>query len=311
MGIINFKGFLRRTLTAGMAIGIITTGSALAASAGVISEAPAYIESDVLSAEINDEISGGLAAVTLKDETKYNNDNTHPWGSQTDSINVRWSAVEGAERYQIWVKGGQYKSWTKAKTVFADNLAYTVKNLKRDTEYSFKVRAVATGEYGPFSQVQKISTARIDFDEAGWQAICRIVYHEVGKVNDKMWNEPIVHVADCVINRYEAAKYLDDPTWAPHYRRFSTVQGMIYSSGEFMSDWGLAADGASYANVSSKVKNAAYGAIYDKATVDDIEHDRDVTFWCNRWYCPSGSKVAYTYKIPWGGYFVIWNEYWG
>ncbi len=274
------------------------------ASPAVISHAAADEQSSISAGEAE------IAKVKMKSESKYDSASTHPYGKQTSCIRLSWKPVENAERYQIYIKGGKYKSWTKYKTVFADVTSYTVKKLSRNTAYQFKVRGIAAGVKGPFSSVQRISTSRIDFDSAGWQAICRIVYHEVGGINDDMWNEPIVHVADCVVNRYEAAKYLDDGLWSPYYRNYNSVQSVIYSSGGFMSDYGLARDGASYANCTKTVKLAVYGALYDKVTIDDIKHDDNIFYWSNSGYKPSGSKVAYSYKIPWG-YFNIWSEYWG
>ena len=272
------------------------------ADTGLISDSPAVTDE-------KEEID--LPAVTLRGEIKFNNGNTHPWNYQTSRLRVRWNKVDGAARYQIWCKGGKYTEWTKIKTLLSNHSYYTVKNLDRDTEYSFKVRATVPGHCGPFSEVQTLKTARMDFDEAGWQAMCRIVYHEVGGVNDPMWDEPIVHVADCIVNQYEAAKYLNHPTWAPYYRRYSNIQSIIYQSGGFMSDWGLTRDGATYDRTTTKVRNAVYGAVYDKIKVNKIAHDRNVFFWCNTYYRPTGYKVGYTYRIPWGGWFSIWREYWG
>jgi hypothetical protein len=47
------------------------------------------------------------------------------------------------------------------------------------------------------------------------------------------------------------------------------------------------------------------------STVSGIKHNRSIYYWQNTSYKPSGSKVAYVYPIPWGGYFSIWREYWG
>lgn len=251
-----------------------------------------------------------LGKVKMISEAKYGNDSTHPFNNQTSAITLNWKPVKNAVRYQIYIKGGKYKSWKKYKTIFATDTSYTVKKLQRNTQYSFKVRATAPGVTGAFSSVQKISTARIDYDWAGWQAMCRIVYHEVGQMSDSMWDKPIVYVSDCVVNRYEAAKYLNDSTWAPYYRNYGSVQSMIYSSGGFMSDAGLARDGATYSRCTKRVKLAVYGAIYDKATVSGIKNDHDVFYWSNTSYKPNSWKIAYSYRIPWG-YFNIWSEYWG
>lgn len=252
-----------------------------------------------------------LGRVTMLKEAKYGNDSTHPYNYQTSRITVSWLPVDNAQQYQIYIKGGKYSAWKRVKTVDASVNSYTVKNLERNTEYAFKIRAKADGYItGQCSPIKKIKTARIDFDKAGWQAMCRIVYHEVGQINDAMWDKPIVYVSDCVVNRYEAAKYLNDPLWAPYYKRYSSVQDIIYRSGGFMSDSGLARDGATYSRCTSKVKLAVYGAVYDKKTVSGISNDDDIFYWSNTSYKPGSYKVAYSYKIPWG-YFNIWSEYWG
>ncbi|MCD8094852.1 MAG: fibronectin type III domain-containing protein [Ruminococcus sp.] len=251
-----------------------------------------------------------LATVKLKGEARINSSATHPYNKQTSALTIRWNEVSGAERYQIYIKGGKYDSWTKVKTVKASKTSYTVTGLKRNTTYKFKVRATSSDVKGKFSSVQTLKTARIDYDQAGWKAMCRIVYHEVGMINSSVWDEPIVHVADCVVNRYEAAKYLNDSTWAPYYKKYSSIQDVIYKSGNFMSSSRLTKDGATYANCTAKVKLAVYGALYNKVTVSDIKHNKKIYYWSNTSSKPTSSKVEYTYKIPWG-YFNIWNDYWG
>ena len=86
---------------------------------------------------------------------------------------------------------------------------------------------------------------------------------------------------------------------------------MIDKSGGFMSSEGLTADGVSYDNVSSRVRSAVYGAVYNKATVNSIKHNKKVYYWMNGYSKPTSKKRAYVYEIPWGGYFSIWSEYWG
>lgn len=251
-----------------------------------------------------------IGKVTMKAEAKYGNDSTHPFNYQTSRITLNWNAAKNATRYQIFIKGGDYKSWTRVRTVFATETSVTIKNLKRNTSYQFKVRGTIDDKKGEFSSVQTIKTARIDFDWEGWQAMCRIVYHEVGQIDDSMWNEPIVHVADCVVNRYEAAKYTNDKTWSSYYKKYSTIQDVIYKSGNFMSSSALTKSGATYSKCRQVVKLAVYGAVYNKVTVDDIKHSTKVYYWSNTSKKPTSKKVAYTYKIPWG-YFNIWSEYWG
>lgn len=314
MKISNAKRYLTKLVTSLTAMAVFASFAAVGASAAENAEEYSGVSSEtVLYAGAQSKAATPavkLAKVKMRTEAKYGNDSTHPYNKQSSAITLNWNPVDNAVRYQIYIKGGKYKSWKKIKTVFATQTSYTVTKLARNTEYSFKVRATVPGTAGPFSSVQKIKTARIDFNKAGWQAMCRIVYHEVGQINDSMWNKPIVYVSDCVVNRFEAAKYLNDPLWAPYYRNYSTVQDMIYKSGGFMSDAGLARDGATYTKCTKTVKLAVYGAVYDKVMVDNISNDDDVYYWSNTSYRPNSYKVAYSYRIPWG-YFNIWSEYWG
>ena len=177
---------------------------------------------------------------------------------------------------------------------------------EEDAAY-YVVNGKTTGE---FSNTQNLKTARMNFDAAGWEAMCRIVYHEVGQMDSDLWDKPIVYVSDCVVNRYVAAKYGGNNNWSAAYKNYSNIQSIIYNSGGFMSSAGLANDGAVYRRVPTKVKTAVYGAVYDIAAYKNIENDGSVYFWCNRSYYQSDSRIAYTFKIPWG-YFNIWTAYWG
>ena len=249
-----------------------------------------------------------LKAPVFVAEAKYDSGATHPYNAQTNQLIVRFKKVKNAQKYQLYIKGGKYKKWTKVKTTTA--LKVKVKNLKRGTTYSFKVRAVSGSSKSSFSKTQKLSTAVMDYDVYGYQAICRIVFHEVGGMAGEMWDKPIVYVSDCVVNRFVAAKYTKKGVWASYYRNYNTVQDMIYLSGNFMSSGGLAADGAIYSRVPKRVKVAAYGALYNKTALNGIKNDATVFYWCNRPYYSSDSRIAYSFQIPWG-WFNVWREYWG
>lgn len=252
-----------------------------------------------------------LSKPKLISATRYENSDTHPFNKQTNTLVVRWNAVKNAKQYQVYVKGGKYKNWTKYKTVNAKYTKCTVTGLKRATEYTFKVRAVNGTSYSAFSGNQLLKTARMDFDRAGWEAMCRIVYHEVGQINNSTWDKPMVYVSDCIVNRYSAAKYYSGSNaWKSSYRNYSNIQSIIYNSGGFMSSAGLTRDGATYARVPARVKNAVYSAVYDVTSYKGIKHDYDIYFWSNTSYRPNSYKVAYSYRIPWG-YFNIWRSYWG
>ncbi len=301
---------IRKAVSACAAAAVIMTGSSFGTFAAEFSYGGSVSTSVSTSASESQVSLMTLPKASLKSEALVSNA-THPFGYQTNRLKVRWNKVTGAKNYQVCIRGGKYNEWKKFKLIPASCTSVTISGLSRNTAYQFKVRAVNGNNCGAYSAVQTLRTSRIDFDADGWKAMCRIVYHEVGQSPDPCWDEPIVHVADCVINRYEAAKYLNDSLWAPYYRGYNSVQSMIYQSGGFMSDAGLANDGATYNNVTNKVMNAVYGALYSKVTVSSIKHNSNVFYWQNTSYKPSGSKVAYVYPIPWGGYFSIWREYWG
>lgn len=252
--------------------------------------------------------STGLAAPKLLPVKNFDTDYTHPYNRQTSQITLHWNSVKGASKYQIYVLGGKYKKYTLVKTASGNKA--TVTGLSRSKAYKFKIRAVSGKKVSDFSKVQTIHTARIDFDAAGWQAMCRIVYHEVGKIDDPMWDKPIVYVSDCVVNRYAQAKYGNHPLWAPFYKNYKSVQDVIYYSGGFMSSAQLTSEGAAYKNVPAKVKKAVLGAVYNVTMYKGIKNDNSVYYWCNRSYKSYGSGIAYQFRIPWG-YFNVWRTYWG
>lgn len=241
-------------------------------------------------------------------EKTFDTDYTHPYNHQIDTINLHWTKMSGATYYEVYILGGKYTKWTKYKKVSTNSC--TVTGLERTTDYQFKLKTIYGNYYTGYSPIQKIKTARFNYDQAGWEAVCRIVYHEVGMINDSMWDKPMVYVADCVANRFVSAKYGKDNIWVYYYRNYKDIQSMIYNSGNFMSSAGLTRDGAVYSRVPDRVKNACWGAVYAKTSYKSIVNDYKVYYWCNRGYYTSSSKIAYTFRIPWG-YFYIWREYWG
>ena len=265
---------------------------------------------------IGNDIDASAANVTLSTpkmiaESKYESSATHPYGAQTSRLTVRWNAVKNAKHYQIYIKGGEYKTWTKYRTVTSKYTYWTIKGLSRAKTYYFRIRAVNGKTYSEFSKTQTLRTARMNYDNGGWEAMCRIVYHEVGQINDSMWDKPMVYVSDCIVNRYVAAKYLNNyNAWYYSYKNYPNVQSIIYNSGGFMSSAGLANDGAVYSRVPSRVKEAVYSSVYNVASYKNIQHDYSIYFWSNTSYKPNSYKVAYSFRIPWG-YFNVWRQYWG
>ena len=253
--------------------------------------------------------TGTIAVPVITPERTYDTDYTHPYNNQTRQIKIHWNAVSGAKKYMVYVKNGQYSNWTNVTTTLATEC--TVSGLNRDTMYSFAVQAVdANNKTSGLSAAVNIKTARMDYSAAGWQAMCRIVYHEVGGAAGSMWDKPIVYVADCVTNQYVCAKYTYQGIWSKYYSRYPNIESVIYTSGGFLSDAGLTARGATYSRVTERVKKAVWGATYGITYYNGIANDYNIFYWCNSSVAKSDSRIAYGFKIPWG-YMYIWRQYWG
>ena len=237
-----------------------------------------FVMTDLTGVKASALMSARVAVPKMVKESTYESSYTHPYNRQIDTIVLHWNKTAGANRYQVYISGGNYSGWTRYCTTSLNMV--TVKSLKRATTYRFKVRAIYGGNtYSAFSPVQSIKTARMNYDKAGWEAMCRIVYHEVGRINDDMWDKPIVYVSDCVANRFVSAKYGNDPLWTPYYKNYYDIQSIIYKSGGFMSDYGLSRDGCNYCNVPEKVKLAVWGAVYALPSYKGIQNDYSVYYW--------------------------------
>ena len=255
-------------------------------------------------------VPGKVATPVITPERTYDTDYTHPYNRQTSQIKIHWNAVAGAKKYMVYVKNGQYSNWTNVATTIANEC--TVVGLRRDTMYSFAVKAVdANKNTSNLSAAVNIKTARMDYSAAGWQAMCRIVFHEVGGAAGAFWDKPIVYVADCVTNQYVCAKYTYQGVWPKYYGRFSNIESVIYTSGGFLSDAGLTARGASYYRVTERVKKAVWGATYGITSYNGIANDYNIFYWCNSSIARSDSRIGYGFTLPWGGYMYIWRQYWG
>ncbi len=250
-----------------------------------------------------------LSAPTIVPEARYDSAYTHPYNKQTNTIIVDWNNVKNAKKYELYVKGGAYTSYTKYKTVTASKC--TVTNLKRCTNYKFKVRAVNGSVKSSFSKVVTIKTARMDYDQRGWEAICKVVTHEVGGMDGDIWDKPIVYAADCITNAYTYAKYTNHPIFTPYLKRYNCIQDVLYKSGGYISEAALTNRGVTYYKVPEKVKQAVYGALYCKAYYKGIKNDFSIFWWCNTRTRVTSSKVSYCFQLPWGGYGCFWNQYWG
>ena len=284
---------------------VTTAKKVVATTTKATTAAPAPVSTTVVPL-----VGNNKGAALMIAEKTYDTDYTHPYNAQTNKIHVHWNPVAGASKYMLFVKGGQYADWTNIATVAATD--YMASGLRRDTTYAFAVKSVdASGKASELSKSINIKTARMDYSAAGWQAMCRIVFHEVGGASGSFWDKPIVYVADCVTNQYVCAKYTYKGNWASYYRRYSSVESIIYTSGGFASDATLAARGATYARVTDKVKRAVWGAAYGITYYNNIANDYNIYYWNSTSYAVSSPKLGYSFRTPWGNYVNIWRQYWG
>ncbi len=79
------------------------------------------------------------------------------------SLTLKWSKVTGAGKYQVYIYDGKKKDYKRIATVDGKT-SYTVKSLKADKSYKFRVRAVRTlndkSYYGSKSSVYTVRTKK-------------------------------------------------------------------------------------------------------------------------------------------------------
>lgn len=72
-----------------------------------------------------DAAAAKLSTPKMTAQINYGSEFTHPYNKQTNTIKVHWSKVKGASKYELYIKGGKYKSWKKYKTVKNTNCTVT------------------------------------------------------------------------------------------------------------------------------------------------------------------------------------------
>ena len=62
-----------------------------------------------------DAAAAKLSTPKMTAQINYGSDFTHPYNKQTNTIKVHWSKVSGASGYELYIKGGKYKSWKNTR----------------------------------------------------------------------------------------------------------------------------------------------------------------------------------------------------
>ncbi len=113
-----------------------------------------------------------------------------------NTVKLSWSKVKGNVEYEIYRSNG--KKWEKVAVT--DKTSYTVKGLKSDSKYSFKVRAVVGSYKGTFSPVvtkkTKIATVTLSKLTAGskqltatWKTVSGATGYEVAYSTSKKFSK--------------------------------------------------------------------------------------------------------------------------
>ncbi len=74
--------------------------------------------------------------------------------AKSSEITLSWNKIGDGVKYEVYQQNG--KKWKKIKTT--DKTSYTVKKLKADKEYQFRVRAVVDDVKGKYSSTLKVET---------------------------------------------------------------------------------------------------------------------------------------------------------
>ena len=82
--------------------------------------------------------------------------------SGTNSVQLSWTRKTGVNQYQIYMYDPDLEEFTKVKTAAGSSKSAVIKNLKRNTTYTFKIRGIVkyNGKryYGDFSSAFKART---------------------------------------------------------------------------------------------------------------------------------------------------------
>lgn len=109
-----------------------------------------------------------LYTVKATDGKVYSGYNTSGWkikflsapgvssaSASKGKVAVKWAKVSGASQYEVYRKAGS-GSWSKVATVKSSSTSYTDKKVKKNTTYSYRVRAVSGSTKGAFGSSKSV-----------------------------------------------------------------------------------------------------------------------------------------------------------
>ena len=153
-----------------------------------------------------------------------------------NSITLSWSAVSGADGYEVYVASGS--SWKKLATT--TSRTYTHKNLKFNTTYKYRVRAYDKGifrtTYGAFSSTAsaktalsavknfKVSAATENRFKLSWNKVAGATGYQIFRYSGGKW----VYTYKTTANSFKVTGAKLGVTYQYRVRAYRTVNGKNY-----------------------------------------------------------------------------------
>ena len=161
--------------------------------------------------------------------------------AKSSEITLAWNKVTGAKSYEVYQKSGS--KWKKIKTT--SSTSYTVKNLKADKEYQFKVRAVVDGASGAYSSVLTVetipeTTSKLTLKAgkkqltASWSKVSDISGYEISYSTSKKFSKKTTKVVKAKKSSKKTTikKLTKNKKYYVRIRTYKTVNGK-----KIYSDW--------------------------------------------------------------------------
>lgn len=160
--------------------------------------------------------------------------------AKSSEITLAWNKMTGAEKYEVYQQNG--KSWKKIKTTSSTSL--TVKKLKANKSYKFKVRAVVDDIKGKYSSVITVKTVPATTSKltlkagkkqltASWKSVSDISGYEVQYSTSKKFTKKTTKTvtAKKSAKKTTIKKLKKGKKYYVRVRTYKTVNGKkVYSS---------------------------------------------------------------------------------